>query len=119
MNEHVFVSGVAGLLLAAGSALAHPSVAGSTPKNGESLLIAPREMRITFSEPIEAAFTKVKLVDATGKDIGGEQTRADPADPKSVYVELPALRAGAYRARWSVLGRDGHRVKGELTFSVK
>ena len=56
---------------------------------------------------------------STGKDIGGEQTRADPADPKSVYVELPALRAGAYRARWSVLGRDGHRVKGELTFSVK
>lgn len=110
------------LLLAcvlAGSALAHPTIAGSTPRNGESLVSAPREMRITFTEPIEAAYTSVKLVDSIGNDVGSERTRADPADPKSVVVGLPTLSAGAYRARWSVLGRDGHRIKGELMFSVK
>ena len=119
MNGHTLASVVFALALVAGSAAAHPSIAISTPKNGEALVTAPREMRITFSEPVEAAFTSVRLIDSSGKDIGGEQTRADPADPKTVVVGLPALSTGAYRARWSVLGRDGHRVKGELTFSVK
>jgi methionine-rich copper-binding protein CopC len=119
MNSCHRLAAAVALLLAAGTVLAHPSVVGSTPKNGEVLVVAPRQMRIVFSEPIESGFSSVKLVDVDGKDVGGEQTRPDPDDAKAIVVELPTLAAGAYRAHWSALGRDGHRLKGELTFSVK
>jgi methionine-rich copper-binding protein CopC len=32
---------------------------------------------------------------------------------------VPTLAAGAYKAQWSTVGHDGHRVKGELSFTVK
>jgi methionine-rich copper-binding protein CopC len=94
-------------------------VVDSTPKNGEALTSAPREMRILFSEPIESAFTNVKVIDGTGKNIGSKPVRPDPTDANAVVVELPALAAGDYKVQWSALGRDGHRVKGEMVFSVK
>ena len=91
----------------------------STPRNGESLVSAPREMRIAFTEPVEAAYTTFKLVDANSRELGGGQTRSDLADPKAIFVDLPVLATGVYRVHWSALGKDGHRVRGELTFSVK
>ena len=107
------------LLLAAGQALAHPSVVASTPNDGEAVLTAPRNMRIVFNEPIESHFTSVKVVDSSGKVFGPGQTRTDSSDPKAIVVDLPALASGAYKVQWSAAGRDGHRIKGELTFSVK
>ena len=107
------------LLLGLASALAHPTVVGSTPKNGEALASPPHEIRILFSEPIESAFTHVKVIDGAGKTIRSEPARPDPTDAKAVVVEVPALAAGAYKVQWSALSRDGHRVKGEIAFSVK
>ena len=111
--------GAVALLVALGTALAHPTVVGSTPKNGETLDNAPHEIRILFSESIESAFTNVKVIDRAGKDVGSAPARRDPTDEKAVVVELPALAPGAYKAQWSALGRDGHRVKGEIAFSVR
>ena len=111
--------GAVALLLALGSALAHPTVVGSIPKNGAALASPPTAMRILFSEAVEPAFTTVKVIDGAGRSIGSEPARPDPTDAKAVVVALPALAAGAYKVQWSALGRDGHRVKGEIAFSVK
>jgi methionine-rich copper-binding protein CopC len=119
MNALTRVVGVIGLFFALGSALAHPTVVNSTPKQGETLTSAPHQIRIVFSEPIEPQFTNVKVIDATGKNIGTERALPDPANAKAVVMEFPALQAGAYKVQWSALGRDGHRVKGEIAFSVK
>jgi methionine-rich copper-binding protein CopC len=32
---------------------------------------------------------------------------------------LPPLPAGEYHIRWTTMARDGHRVKGEVVFTVK
>jgi copper resistance protein C len=120
MNPHRrYVGPAAAFLLAWSQALAHPSVVGSIPKNGEVLAGAPRTLRIVFNEPVESGFTSVKLVDSAGRGVAGEYMRPDPVDAKTIIVELPTLAAGAYKVHWSAAGRDGHRVKGELTFSVK
>jgi methionine-rich copper-binding protein CopC len=119
MKSFTRTAGAAALLLAFGTALAHPTLVGSTPKNGEALASTPHQIRILFSEPIESAFTHVKVVGGAGKSIGIEPARPDPTDAKAVVVQVPALAAGAYKVQWSALGRDGHRVKGEIAFSVK
>lgn len=107
------------LVLCAGLVSAHPGLVSSTPRAGESLATPPSEMRLEFNEAIELAFTSVKLIDAEGKEVRAASARADPADTRAVVVRLPALTAGTYKARWSAVGRDGHRVKGEFGFTVK
>jgi methionine-rich copper-binding protein CopC len=110
----------AGVLVAVAiPASAHPALKQSSPSQGAVLDAAPESLRLTFTEPVESAFTRVKVVDRAGVEIAGSTVRADPGDPSIAVVALPALRPGAYTATWSALGRDGHRVTGELAFSVK
>src|SRR5450631_897328 len=95
----------AALVLFAALALAHPGLVSSTPKSGEVLDAVPKEMRLKFNEPVEAAFTSVKVVDSAGKEFSGDTTQVDKSDASSVVVALPALPRGAYKARWAALGR--------------
>jgi len=98
---------------------AHPALVTSSPRSGEVVASAPKELVLRFNEPIEASFTHIELLDATNtrRDVHG--LRSNAQDPNSVAVTLPTLVSGAYKARWSVVGRDGHRIKGEFTFTVR
>ncbi len=107
------------LFASAGLALAHPALLGSIPKADDTLDTSPREIRLRFNEPVEIAFTHVKVVDATGRALPVKAAHADPSDARTAIVPLPPLPTGSYRASWSAVGRDGHPVKGELGFSVK
>lgn len=100
-------------------AFAHPALVSSTPSSGQVLDAPPKELRIRFSEPIEPAFTHVELLDAAGVELKGRELLAVKDDANAVAMPLPPLSAGLYKARWSAAGRDGHRVKGEFTFTVK
>lgn len=109
----------AALLLVAGLASGHPALVGSSPKSGEALDVAPKQIRLSFNEPVEPAFTNVRMVNPSGKEGPAEPTQAVATDPRSVALPFVAPIAGLYKARWSALGRDGHRVKGEFSFTVK
>ena len=98
---------------------AHPALLSSAPDQGATLESAPKEMKLLFSEPIEAAFTTVKLTDPSGKDGPVIKAQAEKADAKAASFTLPVLQSGVYRAYWSALGRDGHRMKGVVSFSVR
>jgi methionine-rich copper-binding protein CopC len=72
-----------------------------------------------FSEPIEIAFTSVKLLGPEAREVATVMARADKADARAAVVPLPSLASGVYRAQWSTMGHDGHPVKGEIAFTVK
>ena len=107
------------LLSCAALAAAHPALVNSTPKSGDVLDAPPRELRLRFNEPIEVAFTHVELVDGAGVALKGHALELVKGDANALVMTLPALAAGTYKARWSAAGRDGHRVKGEFSFTVK
>ncbi|MBW8832051.1 MAG: copper homeostasis periplasmic binding protein CopC [Burkholderiales bacterium] len=109
----------AACFLMASSVLAHATLQSSTPTNGSTLATAPTEIRLQFNEPIEITFSSVKLAGPGANTIKTDKAKADKDDEKSIVMPLPALPAGAYKAQWSTVGRDGHRVKGELSFTVK
>jgi methionine-rich copper-binding protein CopC len=109
----------AALIFVAELAAAHPALVNSSPKAGEIVDAAPKQIRLSFNEPVEAAFTTVKVVNPSGKEGPAEPTQADGSDARAVVVQLTAVTSGIYKARWSVLGHDGHRVKGEFSFTVK
>jgi methionine-rich copper-binding protein CopC len=113
------VLGACAMLLMAGPALSHGVLERSEPAAGARLSVAPSEMRLHFSERVEPTFTTVKLVGPGGKELKTEKASAGKDDAKTIVQPLPALTSGAYSARWSTMGRDGHRVKGEIPFSVK
>ncbi len=107
------------LLLYSTLAAAHPALLASMPKADQTIDAPPPQIRLTFNEPVEVAFTTVKVVDASGKELLSPAVQRDPDDGNSIYVPLTRLPPGNYRALWSAAGRDGHRVKGELHFTVK
>lgn len=109
----------AALTLAAGFASAHPGLVSSSPKAGELLDVAPRTIRLSFNEPVEPSFTTVKVTDPSGRELPVQPAQADGGNSRSVALPLTAATPGTYKADWSALGRDGHRMKGEFSFTVK
>jgi len=103
----------------ASSAQAHGKMVASEPKAGAELQAGPRQIRLRFNEALERAFSKIALVDASEVAIALPGITVDKNDPKVMIAEVPALKAGQYRVRWSVMTRDGHKTGGEFDFKVK
>lgn len=103
---------------AAMSASAHAKLEASEPKASSVLAQAPARIRLQFNESIEPAFSKVALTNVQGTEIAVKAV-ADNDNRKALAVSVPALRAGEYRVRWTAMGHDGHKTKGEFSFTVK
>ncbi|NUZ08912.1 copper resistance CopC family protein [Piscinibacter koreensis] len=119
MHVSIPITFSAALTLAAATASAHPGLVSSSPKAGEVLDAPPSTIRLSFNEPVEPSFTTVKVTDSSGRELAVAPAQSEGGDSRSVSLRLNAATSGSYRAHWSALGRDGHRIKGDLTFTVK
>ena len=102
----------------AGPAWAHAHLVKSDPPVGGSVA-ATDTLRLTFSEGIELAFSKVEVAKEDGTDLGATKLAADSADAKVVVVTLPAkLAPGGYKIHWHVVSVDTHHTEGTFAFTV-
>jgi hypothetical protein len=101
------------------SAFAHARLQSSVPEAGSTLAAAPEQVRLQFNEALEPAFSRIKVTGPRNNEIPVAATTVDKADPTVMTAPLPPLSAGEYHVRWSTMTRDGHKVKGEVTFKVK
>ena len=101
------------------AAWAHAALRSADPPAGSTVAGAPKQIRLQFNEPLEPAFTSVKVVGPGGQEIATRKALLDKADATTVVLPLPLLGAGAYKAQWSTMGHDGHRIKGEFGFTVQ
>ena len=98
---------------------AHSNLVSSTPGAGSVVAASPTEIRITFSEPIEARATSADVLDAVGRAMVVTAGTPDPQDPYTLVVPVPTLPDGAYTVQWrSMSAADGHIVQGFFTFAV-
>jgi methionine-rich copper-binding protein CopC len=101
------------------SAWAHAGLQSAIPAKDAEVATAPKEITLQFNEKLEAAFSNAKLVDSTGKEITTGKATLDAADPSVMKLTVPALSAGKYKVEYVGVGHDGHRRKGDYSFTVK
>jgi copper transport protein len=97
---------------------AHTRLTRSDPYHGATLVSAPSEITLEFSEPAQLATTSVKLAS------GGDTTdlaplSAHPSNSRIVIAPVSGvLGDGRYTVLWRVFGRDGHPIRGTLSFII-
>ena len=104
---------------AAGSrVLAHSQLVASSPAAGTTVPESPAEIRLVFSEPLEAQVTSLDVVSG-GTAVLSRAGGIDPADPYALVVADPELPDGVYMLTWRTLSAaDGHTAQGFFTFAV-
>ncbi len=101
------------------AALAHSSLERSDPKDGATLPQSPNEIKMWFTEPIKVQLSTVKVRDASGKEIDGQDLHADKKQPALVHLSVSAnLGPGVYKVSWSAVAQDLHVSKGSFSFRV-
>jgi putative copper export protein/methionine-rich copper-binding protein CopC len=110
----------ASVLLLPAVLYAHGVLRKSEPANGAMLRVAPRVIRLTFSEPPQLAFTRVELIGPDSQRVTLSPLRVATPDSTAVVVAdvLGALRAGRYRITWQITSADGHPVRGTVAFRI-
>ena len=99
-------------------AYAHPQLQSAEPAAGVATA-SPKEIRITFSEPVIPRFSGIELKDQSGKPITTGKSETDPANRKVLVVPIKEqLAPGAHNVEWHAVSDDTHRVNGNYSFSV-
>jgi methionine-rich copper-binding protein CopC len=89
------------------------------PRVGSTVTVAPTQVRIWFDSDLEPAFSTIMVHNANNEMVDKRDGRVDPSNPTLLQVSLPKLPPGTYRVMWNVAARDGHRTKGDFTFTIK
>ena len=94
---------------------AHAFLDHANPLVGSTVASAPREVSLTFTQNLEAAFSSVQVTDANGAQV--DQGKAQVSG-NTMRIGLKSLSPGTYRVRWHALSVDTHKTEGSFTFTV-
>ncbi|PWQ92296.1 copper resistance CopC family protein [Leucothrix pacifica] len=103
------------VLLISVSVLAHTDIKSTFPANEQALTEAPTQLTLTFSGPVRLMKVLMNNSEAEALDIEFKPT-AEAS--KSFNVSLPDLEMGQYLVSWVSMGKDGHKMKGDFSFTV-
>jgi copper resistance protein C len=103
------------LIVSAPIAHAHASLSHASPSSGSALSAAPQEVTLTFTDTLEAAFSKLTVTDASGVEVSQGKGQVNG---NVMRVRLKPLSAGTYKVNWRAVSTDTHRTEGNFTFSV-
>lgn len=113
-----FLIALLALLLVPAALWAHTKLLSSGPANGATVSTSPSLIRLVFSERAALAMASVRLV--SGSDTTNLAPLAlSPQNPAEIVAPVNgSLAAGTYIVLWRVAGRDGHPIRGTVSFRV-
>ncbi|MBI5671035.1 MAG: copper resistance protein CopC [Chloroflexi bacterium] len=107
------------IMIGTGPALAHADLLRADPPPDAMLESAPAEIRLVFSEPLNADLSRVTLRAAGGVPVETPPAEADPNDKTVIIVRPGDLPDGLYTVSWeAVSSSNGHLTKGSYTFTI-
>ena len=119
MRRAAVLSAVAAAALALpAAAWAHAALLHTVPQASGTVNVAPPEVQLTYSEPIEPRFAIVSVTDAAGRQVTSGQPASAPGSPQTLVTPLEHVPEGWYLVFWRVISADGHPVRGAFTFAV-
>ncbi|HEY3061315.1 MAG TPA: copper resistance protein CopC [Chloroflexota bacterium] len=99
------------------AALAHAILLRVDPPTGRTLPGAPPTVRLLFSEPIDPEFSRVQVLDETGKQVDQGDSRVD--DTQLTVSLQTGLGNGVYIVNWRSLSTiDVHPETGQYALFV-
>jgi methionine-rich copper-binding protein CopC len=102
----------------ASTALAHVEVKSSSPGKGKTASTHISTVTATFSGPIRKG--TLKVVGPGHQTVSKGSGGRDPRKISRVRVSLKSgLKAGSYKATWSITAADGHAETGSFTFKLR
>ncbi len=106
-------------LLTNGNAFTHAMLEHAVPAVGSTVAVPPKEIRLKFSEAVEAAFCRVTVTGSEGAVATG-RPHTDGKDKSLLIVDLQgSLKPGVYRVQWKAVSVDTHRTEGSFSFTVR
>lgn len=109
---------VAAMIAAPAPALAHDSLAGSSPEGGAAAAEAPGEIELSFSAPPQDVGLEIRVTGPDGTDV----TDGDPQIEGSAAIQElsdAAQAPGEYSVVWRVVSSDGHPIEGAYDYTVE
>lgn len=101
-------------------AFAHAHLKQAVPAAGATVSTGPSQLRLSFTEGVELAFSGVAIAMDDGMAIKPSAVALAPAEPNTILVTLTApLSPGHYKVTWHVLSDDSHKTRGHYAFTVK
>ncbi len=108
-----------GFLTPTQHAFAHAVLLSADPAPNSLLARPPREVALTFSEPVTPIGSGLTIVTPDGRMI---RTPAVETSAEGTVLRLPwegnLSQAGTYLVQYRVMGRDGHLIAGHYVFSI-
>lgn len=105
------------IVFGSGAALAHTSLTGASPGQGEVLEVPPEQLHLMFSGTVEPSLSTVEVTGPDGQPVAAEIQPASDGGNMLMAV-LPELDNGTYEVAYRVVSADGHPVEGSYTFEV-
>ncbi len=98
------------------AAQAHTVLTSSNPVEGQTITESLNEITLVFETQIEAGSTIA--LESAGQSFSFEEIVAsgNTLQGRLTEQELPN---GAYVIQWSIVGADGHPIKGEIAFNIE
>ena len=119
------------LLIMPIAAIAHTPLASSIPANGEKLDISPTEIIMVFKFPTKLTRVDLKKSPQTkSRSLLKRLFGSDKSEPILLgknsllktgtrhVIPLPSLKRASYELVWRAIGKDGHVIKGKLSFAI-
>lgn len=94
---------------------AHAYLASSTPQQESGMNQPLQEIRLQFTEKINADISKVIVKDSSGKIVNGKQSSENA---EWLIVTVDSLPKDVYTVEWQVLSVDSHVTEGAFRFAV-
>ena len=117
LKKTLTATALLGSLLVSSCVFAHAHLKSQVPA-ADSTVSAPSELRLMFSEGVEASFTNVSIT-RDGSAVPVKNLATEGSDKKTLIVTPAApLAAGAYTVEWHAVSVDTHKSEGAYRFKV-
>src|SRR6266403_309510 len=114
-----FVIAALSVMAAAVRVEAHAFLVRAEPRVGSKVSKVPTEVRVWFSETVQAGVSSIQVFDVSGKQVDKKDMHSDRSNRAVLCVSLiPALTPGSYKVVWRVTSADTHVTSGDFQFQI-